>query len=178
MEVEDIDAIVNYWHRCDNTSLLNMGVDKNKLPPTQDLTQMLVDQLNTPFKTRQSYCIIWQIDGKPVGHCNTNPTIFGEEAFMHLHIWYAEERQKGVGTIFLKMTLPYFFERLQIKKLLCQPYALNPAPNKTLAKAGFEFVKEYITIPGYLNFEQAVKQWQLTLEKFRESTASSSQISF
>jgi RimJ/RimL family protein N-acetyltransferase len=65
------------------------------------------------------------------------------------------------------MTLPLFFERLQLKKLYCEPYALNSAPNKSLEKVGFEFIKEYITIPGSLNFEQPVKRWELSYEKFQ-----------
>lgn len=38
----------------------------------------------------------------------------------------------------------------------------NPAPNKTLKKAGFELVKEYVTTPGPINFEQPVKLWCLS----------------
>lgn len=55
---------------------------------------------------------------------------------------------------------------MELKNIYCEPYAQNPAPNKTLAKAGFLFVKKYTTIPGYLNFEQEVNQWLMTQEKF------------
>lgn len=65
------------------------------------------------------------------------------------------------------MTLSYFFEKLELKKIYYEPYALNTAPNKTLKKAGFEFVKKYVTTPGFLNFEQDVNQWQMTYEKFK-----------
>jgi len=37
-----------------------------------------------------------------------------------------------------------------------------------MEKLGFEFIKEYITVPGWINFEQSVKHWELTLEKFRK----------
>jgi len=172
MTLTDVAAIVNYWHEGDDHFLSNMGVDVAKLPPREDLTHILAEHLNTPLEKRRSYCVIWELNGEPIGHCNTNPTIFGEEAFMHLHTWQIETRQQGLGTEFVKMSLPYFFKNLQLKKLFCQPYALNDAPNKTLAKAGFEFVKEYVTVPGFLNFEQPVKQWQLTLEKFERLKAS------
>jgi hypothetical protein len=56
---------------------------------------------------------------------------------------------------------------IPLKKLFCEPYALNPAPNKTLEKIGFEFVKEYITTPGWINFEQPVKLWMMDFEKFK-----------
>ena len=37
-----------------------------------------------------------------------------------------------------------------------------------MEKLGFEFIKEYITVPGFINFEQPVKRWELTLQKFRQ----------
>lgn len=55
-----------------------------------------------------------------------------------------------------------------MKKLYCELYALNPAPNKTLEKVGFTFIKEHITVPGLLNFEQPVKLWELSYDYFRK----------
>jgi hypothetical protein len=43
---------------------------------------------------------------------------------------------------------------------------------------GFEFIKEYITIPGFLNFEQPVRLWQLTLERFTALQSALSEASF
>jgi len=86
---------------------------------------------------------------------------------MHLHLWNKDVRKKGYGTRFVKLSLPYFFGNYQLKKLFCEPYALNPAPNKTLEKAGFEFIKEYTTIPGFINFEQPVCLWEMRFEKFK-----------
>ena len=85
---------------------------------------------------------------------------------MHLHIWENGARKKGMGTALVKLGLPFFFKNLKLKKIYCEPYALNPAPNKVLEKAGFEFLKTYITTPGFLNFEQAVNLWQFTYERF------------
>jgi RimJ/RimL family protein N-acetyltransferase len=164
----DIDLIIQYWFTSESEYLISLGVDLNKHPTREQLSQMLWIQLNLPIEKKNSYCIIWEIDGIPVGHCNTNPTTYGKEAFMHLHIWKSEIRKKGLGIKLLQMTLPYFFENLKLEKLFCQPYALNPAPNKTLEKIGFDFVKEYVTIPGALNFEQPVKLWELSYQKFKE----------
>ena len=127
---------------------------------------MLLEQLSQPFEKKNSYCIIWEIDGKAIGHSNINKIIFGEEAFMHLHMWYSNVRKKGAGTELVKMTLPYFFEKYKLKKLYCEPFALNPAPNKILEKIGFEFVKEHQCIPGWICFEQKAKLWMLSKEKF------------
>ena len=36
---------------------------------------------------------------------------------------------------------------------------VNAAPNRTAQKAGFKFVKTHMTVPGTLNYRQAVTQW-------------------
>jgi RimJ/RimL family protein N-acetyltransferase len=167
IEVGDIESIINYWLSSDKAFLNNMGVDLNKLPAREQWTAMLLDQINTPIEQKKSYCIIWELDGLPVGHSNTNPIAFADKAYMHLHLWKNNVRQRGLGTEFVKLTLPYFFKNLKLQKLISEPYALNPAPHKTLQKAGFELVKEYTTTPGSINFEQPVKRWELSYEKFK-----------
>lgn len=167
MQVSDIPLIVQYWHQSDEQLLLQMGVDPFKIPPKQQLTDYLSIQLEKPISERQSFCIILEIDHTPIGHCNTNPTTFGKNATMHLHIWNAAARKSGNGIQLLQLTLPYFFDRLQLQYLISEPYALNEAPNRTLKKAGFDFIKTYTTVPGSLNFEQSVNQWMLTAEKFK-----------
>lgn len=168
MQKEDIEAIAQYWFGSDSSFLVGMGVDLNKLPAKEEFAKMLSEQLSQPYQEKKSYCIIWQVDNRAVGHSNINKILFGEEAYMHLHLWNSGVRKKGFGTALVKMTLPYFFENFKLKRLYCEPYALNPAPNKTLEKVGFEFIKEYVTIPGFINFEQKVKRWELSYDKFKK----------
>ncbi len=162
----DVAHLVNYWQQADEAYLLSMGADIHKIPPRSEMTAMLLDQIEKPYDQKQSYCIIWQYNGEAIGHSNTNQIQYGEEANMHLHIWKKDVRMKGLGSAFLKMTLPWFFNKLQLQCLICEPYALNPSPNKTLRKTGFKFEKEYVTTPGYLNFEQPVNRWILTRDDF------------
>jgi len=166
METHDVPLVVNYWHSLSSSDMMIMGVDVNKIPPSEQFSGYLLDQIATPIEKRNSYGVIWLVNDLPVGHSNTNPAEFGKEAFMHLHLWKNDSRRKGMGTEFLRMTLPYFFRNLKLKDLYCQPYALNPAPHRTLEKLGFEFVKEYITTPGSLNFEQPVKLWRMSNDRF------------
>ncbi len=168
IEEADIEPITSYWLQADKEYLQGMGVDMNKMPRRNLWQTMLSEQLAQPYEKKTSYCIIWQINHKSIGHSNVNKIIFGKEAYMHLHLWDAGVRKKGVGSTFIKMTLPYFFHNLQLQKLYCEPYALNPAPNKTLEKLGFEFVKTYTTIPGWLNFEQPVNLWELTQDRYKQ----------
>jgi RimJ/RimL family protein N-acetyltransferase len=157
----DIPFLINYWLTADEAFLKSMGADIKKIPSREILEQMLSEQIITSLPEKKSYCIIWLENNQPIGHSNVNKIKFGEEAYMHLHLWKNETRQKGLGAAFVKLSLPWFFEDLQLKRIYSEPYALNPAPNKTLEKAGFHFVKEYITTPGLLNFEQIVNLWRM-----------------
>jgi RimJ/RimL family protein N-acetyltransferase len=166
IQAKDVEPLVNYWVSAEDIYLHGMGCDIKKMPTQKEFTEMLNLQLGSPIEQKKAYCIIWENDGVAVGHSNVNPVAFGEQATMHLHLWKTDSRKKGMGTEFVKRTLPLYFENLQLKKLICEPYALNPAPNKTLEKVGFTFIKEYITTPGFLNFEQPVKRWEMTREQF------------
>jgi len=162
LQQSDIPLIIDYWLNSDSDYLNNMGADISKVPDRVQWTQMLQEQLHQDYTDKKSYCLIWEVDGKPIGHSNVNKIVFGQEAYMHLHIWYDEFRNKGLGVQFVNIGLPWFYKNLQLEQIYCEPYALNPAPNKTLEKAGFKLVKEYITTPGWINFEQQVKLWEIS----------------
>ncbi|WP_207896577.1 GNAT family N-acetyltransferase [Flaviaesturariibacter flavus] len=168
LQDRDIPQIVRYWTHSGDAHLQAMGVDLSKVPAPEQLAAGLERQLSLPVEERMAYCLIWEIDGVPSGHCNTNPTHFGEEAFMHLHLWEHAQRRSGLGLRLVKASLPHFFSTLQLQRLYSEPYALNPAPNRTLGKAGFVLEKEYVTTPGSINFEQPVKRWVLTRETYEQ----------
>jgi RimJ/RimL family protein N-acetyltransferase len=168
IQESDIELIIQYWLSADKEFLERMGADINKVPAPDECEKMLFKQLSQPLKEKNSYCIIWEVDSKPIGHSNVNKIIFGEEAYMHLHMWNESLRQKGLGTALVKKTLPYYFENLKLKKLYSEPYALNAAPNNVLRKIGFKFIKEYVTTPGSLNFEQPVNKWELSYDDYKK----------
>jgi len=171
MELKDIQPLADYWLLSPASHLVSMGVDLDKLPEREILESALSSQLKHPIEEKKSYALIWEQDGLPIGHTNVNQIEFGKQAYMHLHLWAAQSRQKGLGLTLVNQSLSLFFDNLNLQTIYCEPYALNPAPNKTLERLGFEFVKRHRTIPGSLNFEQDVHLWKLTravyLQKFR-----------
>lgn len=166
LEFKDIELLADYWLLSDPNYLEGMGVDLSKLPLREDLVTALRSQLDYSVEKKLSYALIWELNGKQIGHTNVNQIVFGKQAYMHLHLWNSAKRQKGLGVLLVRKSLPYFFENLNLKTLYCEPYSLNPAPNKILQKMGFEFVKTHVTIPGTLNFEQEVNLWKLTRENY------------
>jgi len=166
---KDIPLISDYWVEADPAFLISMGVDLSKVPNREELEKMLTSQVETPINLKKSFALIWEINGVPVGHCNVNSIIFGNKAKMHLHLWKNDFRNKGDGLKLVRKSIPLFFDRLNLNLIECEPYAKNPAPNRTLEKAGFTFIKTYNTIPGSLNFKQDVNLWQLKKQDY-EST--------
>ena len=165
LEEKDLPFLMDYWYGLSDQQLLAMGVDLEKFSIVSSFESNMRKQLQLPIEGRNNFAMLWEIDGKPAGHNNINVIEKGVKANMHLHLWHPEERQKGIGQQLLKRSIPYFFKHFNLQYLLCEPYAHNPAPNKTLNKLGFTFIKKYTTIPGTINFEQEVNQWKLTAEE-------------
>jgi RimJ/RimL family protein N-acetyltransferase len=80
---------------------------------------------------------------------------------MHLHVVDPGDRRCGVGVECVRRSVEIYFERLKLKNLFCEPNAFNVAPNRTLQKAGFKYIKTYMTVPGALNYHQAVTRWMI-----------------
>ena len=165
LQKEDIELIAEYWSNADTCHVQSMGCDETKIPKKEEFKTSLNTQLNLPVKEKESYAIIWLLNEKPIGHCNVNTITYGKEAYMHLHIWNSNFRKKGIGVELVKKSLPYFFKNLKLSVIYCEPFTENKAPNKTVEKVGFEFVKEYETVPGAICLNQSVNRWKLTRQK-------------
>ena len=161
-----VDDLLDYWYGASTEQLKLMGADINKLPPRSDFQEKLLQQIALPYRNKKSYATIWTLNDKAIGHCNIGDINFGNDAYMHLHLWYPDNRLKGMGTKLVQKSIPYFFKNFNLSKLYCQPYSLNPAPNKTLKKIGFTFIKEHECIPGSINFKQSVNLYSLEKASF------------
>ena len=166
LRAEDLDALISYWTESKASFMENMGVDMNKMPKEAEWRTFLSKQLQQNYKEKESYCLIWLLNNQAVGHSNVIKIIYGKEAYMHLHLWNQMHRIKGLGLQFVKLGIPIFFTNLALEYLFCEPYALNPAPNKLLQKLGFQLFEQYTGIPGWLNFEQPVNKWLMTKENY------------
>ncbi len=166
MKEGDVASVVDYFVNSDADYLRGMGADKNKLMGREEWIRMLNRELVKPNHEKKFYYMIWEIDGEPSGHSNINEIEYGNIATMHLHLWQSRKRRNGIGLRFLAQTIPHYFDGFKLKKLICQPYTLNHAPNRIMRKIGFEFVREYETMPGWINFRQVVKRYEMTEERF------------
>lgn len=166
LKPNDIENIVDYFINADTDFLRGMGADKSKLPDKKEWIEKLNLEFKKPYAQKELYYLIWSVDNLPIGHSNVNTIKFEEFATMHLHVWKNDKRNSGLGLKLLKLTIPYFFKNLGLKKLICEPRSENIAPNKTLKKLGFKLIRTYETIPGWINFKQMVNRYELTKTQF------------
>lgn len=164
---QDIQHIVSYFHECDDSLLLAMGVDRDKLLEPAKWCKIIAEDLSKNLSERQFYYLLWEIDGKPIGHSNINKIVYGDHAYVHMHVWHQGQRRNGHGSYFIQKCIAEYFEKFKLKKIYCEPNANNFPPNKILAKCGFTFLKEYETVPGPINFQQTVNRWVITDSELR-----------
>lgn len=152
---------MDYFHGSDAAFLATMGVDPRLLPDRETWLERLLPDLSRANARKQTFYLGWILDGKMIGHSNTNKIAFGKEACIHLHLWEPQYRKTGLGTELFKRSADIFIERFRLKRLVCEPRAENLAPNRVLKKIGFRFVKRYRTTPGLINYEQVVNRYVL-----------------
>lgn len=166
----EYERMIEYFHSADDVLLARMGVDRARLPtPAAWLARLLPDLSRAPPE-KQTYYVGWWLNGLLIGHSNANQIRFGEQAFVHLHLWQAALRRAGLGEKFFQRSLRFFIAGLALRRVICEPRAENPAPNAVLRRMGFSLVRRYRTTPGLINVEQEVNRWELEVSRaYREA---------
>jgi RimJ/RimL family protein N-acetyltransferase len=155
----EVDLIIDYFQNATPEHLETLGVDPTRLPPVDAWRDRLRRELALSADQRTMVLVIWLSDGQPIGFSTSDKIRFGEQAYMHLHVTESERRHQGIGVEGVRRSVDIYFDRLNLKRLFCEPNAFNVAPNRTLQKAGFKYLKTHMTVPGPLNFHQAVTRW-------------------
>jgi RimJ/RimL family protein N-acetyltransferase len=161
MQLSETDIIIDYFQSASPEYLNTLGVDPSRLLERAQWKARFEQRFALPIEERNFFAIIWEIDGHTAGWSSADKIVFGEEAYMHLHILDPERRRAGNGTFFVRESAKIYFDTLRIGRLFCEPHALNVAPNRTLQAAGFKYVKTHETVPGPFNFHQPVTRWVL-----------------
>ena len=161
MDLSEAILMIDYFVSADEGFLRGMGADPAKLPQADDWLRILEEDFARPLQARQFYFVTWMVGDEPIGHSNINKIVFGQEAFVHLHIWQSQHRRSGSAVFYLAHSIAQYFELFELRKLCCEPFFDNPAPNKILPQLGFQLIRSYETTPGWINFHQRVNRWEL-----------------
>lgn len=153
--------VADYWGNASDSHLLALGVDKAKLPTRDAWAETLTDQFHKSLSERHMFYLGWEYDGGLVGHSNLSPFTYGKTGMIHMHIWNEANRGQGIAKACLGQSISMFFKILNLEMIICEPYAKNKAPNKTLQSLGFRSVKRYLTTPGPINLKQEVNRYEI-----------------
>jgi len=159
MAGSEIDIIIEYFLGSTPEHLEILGVDPSRLPTAERLRERFARERALPIEQRAWVVVIWLLDDRPIGFSTSDNIAYGEQANMHLHVVDPERRNRGHGVECVRRSVDIYFERLKLKRLFCEPNAFNVAPNRALQKAGFKYLKTHMTVPGPLNYHQAVTRW-------------------
>lgn len=159
MALHEVQLIIDYFYSATPEYLEMMGVDPSRLLSRDAWRNRFEAEFSLAPELRQLFPVVWLLDGSPVGYSSCDRIEFGQRANMHLHVTQPEQRRKGIGAECVRQSVDIYFRKFRLKQLFCQPYALNVPAHRTLQRAGFRYVKTYMTVPGPINFHQPVTQW-------------------
>jgi RimJ/RimL family protein N-acetyltransferase len=161
MKLEEAGIIVRYFHESSAEQLERLGVDPTRLLPPEKWLAYYTHEYSKPVERRRTFLVMWELGDTAIGFSTADKIMYGKEAYMHLHILNPEQRNAGSGAVCVKETVKIYFEVLKLERIFCEPNAFNVAPNRTLQSAGFKYIKTHMTVPGPLNYHQAVTRWML-----------------
>lgn len=160
----EYERMIDYFVGGDESFLRGMGVNPALLPTREAwLAACLADHAR-PDEEKDRLYLAWRLDDELVGHSSISHIEPGHVANLHLHLWIPTRRRHGLGTALVAASMAIYFERYRLRTLASEPYAGNPAPNRTLERLGFRHVKRYRTVPSSIADEQDVNRWEVTRE--------------
>jgi RimJ/RimL family protein N-acetyltransferase len=159
MTLAETPIVIDYFRSSTPEHLELLGVDPSRLPEPAAWSERFKQLYSLPIERRWALFVVWQFDGQSIGFSSCDRIKFGEEAFMHLHVTRSDQRQRGIGAACVRNSVELYFSTLRLRRLYCEPNAFNVGPNRTLQKAGFKYIKTHRTVPGPLNYHQAVTRW-------------------
>lgn len=137
---EDFDEFINYWRGLSPAEIQRLGVASDRLPSPDRMRSDLEAMLAAADENVRSFVLVWCINGEAIGHSSLKDIVAGESGSIHLHMWRADLRGKGLGAHLFCLAAVDLYKRFKLKRIICEPKADNPAPNRLLQRIGFPLV--------------------------------------
>ena len=148
---EDFDGYIAYFTRPSKTDAERMGLAIDRVPSAAQTRSELDAMIATPVDRLRSFVLAWCVDGKTIGHSSLKDIVSGDFASIHLHMWRADLRGKGYGPRLFCLSALDFYERFNLKRIICEPKADNPMANRMLKKIGFPLVLTHVAASSELS---------------------------
>ncbi len=161
MELGEVGLRIDYFHSATDEELSRMGVARSRLMDADTWRRWFEVDHARPLDRREGYAVVWEVDGEVVGYSSVDRIEFGEQAFLHLHVFDPARRRQGLGAPLVRLSAAHVVEVLRLQRICSEPNAYNRAPNRTLQRAGFRYLFTHHTAPAPINYRQPVTRWVL-----------------
>ena len=158
---EDFAGFIAYFTRASKADAERMGLAIDKVPSPTQLCSDLEAMIATPVDRLRSFVLAWCIDGETIGHSSLKDIVPSEFGSIHLHMWHADLRGKGYGPRLFCLSARDFYERFNLKRIICEPKADNPMANRLLQKVGFPLVLTHVGASSELAFVCELNRYEI-----------------
>lgn len=158
---EDFDGFIAYFTRASQADAERMGLAIDKVPSPTQLRSDLEAMVATPVDRLQSFILAWCLDGKTIGHSSLKDIVLGEFGSIHLHMWRADLRGRGYGPRLFCLSALDFYQRFNLKRIICEPKADNPMANRLLRRIGFPLVLTHVAAGSELSVVCELNRYEI-----------------
>jgi hypothetical protein len=104
MALEEVDFIIDYFHRATPEHLETLGVDPTRLSTRSGWRERYIGEFSKPVQELSNAPVIWELDGLAVAFSTSDKIVYGEQAHMHLHVVDPQRRSSGIGSACVRAT--------------------------------------------------------------------------
>ncbi len=162
LSLDDLPLVNGYWASLTPADMERMSLDPDKLPTRYIHVDAFKKSVDVPFRERTSDLLIWELNGQAVGMSSLRNIRYAEYGEIHLHMIESQCRRSGYGRRFFALSLQEYFQRFELKLIVCEPSSQNPGPNRLLQKLGLTIAKTYRTVPSSINRDHEVNRYEIT----------------
>jgi RimJ/RimL family protein N-acetyltransferase len=158
---EDFDGFIAYFTRASKADAERMGLAIDKVPSPVQLRSDLEAMMATPIDRLRSFVLAWCLDDKTIGHSSLKDIVPGVVGSMHLHMWRSDLRGKGYGPRLFCLSALDFYQRFNLKRIICEPKADNPMANRMLQKIGFPLILTHVAAGSELSVVCELNRYEI-----------------
>ena len=148
---EDLDGYIAYFTRSSKADAERMGLAIDRVPSAARMRSDLELMIATPVDRLRSFVLAWCLNGNTIGHSSLKDIVPGHFGRIHLHMWRADLRGRGYGPRLFCLSALDFYDRFNLKRIICEPKADNPMANRMLKKIGFPLVLTHVAASSELS---------------------------
>jgi RimJ/RimL family protein N-acetyltransferase len=161
LAIEDLDGFIAYFTQPSKADAERMGLDIKRVPSATQLRADLIAMIGAPPDRHSSFVLAWCIDGTTIGHSSLKDIVAGDFGRMHLHMWRSDLRGKGYGPRLFCLSALDFYERFNLRRIICEPKADNPMANRMLKKIGFPLTLTHVAASSEISLVCELNRYEI-----------------